>query len=77
MPIGAKDALDRYAQEHIPTGGFLRAALANDFMEAVGRADHINLQSLHDIARYIYNNMPSTCHGSYDIVDAWLGKENT
>lgn len=70
-----KEALDQYGKENVPTGGFLRAVLANDFMEAVARADDYNLLDLHEIACYIYNNIPYNCHGSYEIVEAWIAKK--
>ena len=75
MTLDLKETLDRYAKDKIPTGGFLRAVLANDFMEAIGRADSDNINNLYDIANYIYNNMPIACHGSYKIVDEWLKGE--
>ena len=67
-----KDTLDRYANSRIPTGGFLQAVLENDLMEAVGRADDINRYRLHEICSYVYNNMPASCHGNKEIVNAWL-----
>ena len=71
----AKESLDKYAKDRIPPGGFLIAVLANDLMEAMGRADENNRYNLHDICSYVYNNIPSGCHGSYDIVDAWLDRK--
>jgi hypothetical protein len=64
--------LDLYANEGYPTGGFLRACLANDFLMAVGRADDNNIHLLAVIASYIYNEMPRDSHGSYEIVDRWI-----
>ena len=75
IPELVKESLDRYAKDKIPTGDFLRACLANDLMEAVGRADIINMRHLQDIASYIYNEIPSSCHGSYDIVREWLKRK--
>ena len=71
-----KESLDRYANDHLATGGFLRAVLANDLAGAVGRADLDNTFALVDIVRYIWNQLPSECHGSYEAVDRWLAKEN-
>lgn len=65
------EALERYLRKGIPTGSFLRALLANDFMEACGRADDLNLANLPAYAAYMYNELPGNCHGSYEIVDAW------
>ncbi len=77
IPDELKRGLDDYAQHGTPTGGFLRAVLANDLMEAVGRADDNNVRLLKEICSYIYNEMPSRhtgCWGSYEAVDAWIEK---
>jgi len=66
------EALDRYIHKGYRPGGFLTSVLANDFMAACQHADDINIQNLPAYAAYIYNEMPSTCHGSYEIVDAWV-----
>lgn len=66
------ESLDRYATERVETGGFLRACLENNFLEACGRADHVNRTRLHLVAEYIYNELPANCHGSRERVNAWL-----
>ena len=38
IPDNMRDALDRYVKQGIPTGGCLRAILANDLMQAFARA---------------------------------------
>ena len=68
------EALERYLDHGIPTGGFLRAVLAHDLMEACQRSDHWNLPNLPAYAAYMYNEIPSNCHGSYKIVDAWIAQ---
>ena len=70
-----KASLDRYAQSGVPTGGFLRAVLANDLMDAMGRAYSENKYAIHEIASYVYNELPAECHGSYEKVDAWIKKK--
>ena len=72
MKQDTKGSLDLYVEKGIPTGGFLRAVLANDLMEAVGRADWQNQKDLHEICDYVYNCMPIPCHGSYENVDNWI-----
>jgi len=69
------EALRRYVQKGRPTGGFLRAVLAHDLMEAVQRADHWNLANLPAYAAYMYNEIPNNCHGSYKIVDKWIAQD--
>lgn len=77
IPDELKRALDDYAQHGTPTGGFLRAVLANDLMGAVGRADSNNVRLLQEICGYVYNELPgrrSGCCGSYEAVDTWIEK---
>jgi len=71
-------SLRRYTEHKIPTGSFLRAVLENDLTEAIGRADHININRIPSIVDYIYNNLPHNSWGSKEIVRQFLekGKEN-
>jgi len=68
------DSITLYVEHGCPPGGFLSAVLANDFMEAVGRADNRNIHRLAAWAAYIYNEIPSSCHGSHEAVRAWTGQ---
>ncbi len=72
MPRETWEALCRYVEEGIETGGFLRAALANDFIDAVCKADLRNGHCLRHIAQYIHCDLPHECHGSYEKVDTWI-----
>lgn len=72
IPNRTIDALDRYVEQRIPTGGFLQAVLENDLVAAVSRADDQNRQALADIVQYIYNNLPLACWGSPESVKTWL-----
>lgn len=78
IPKNIKESLERYVKLKIPTGGFLRAVLENDLVEAAGRADDVNLHLIPQIVSYIYNELPSVCWGSPEKVSAWLSvKQNT
>lgn len=74
MRADMRAALDAYAREHHPIGDFLTAVLENDLMGAMGRADEDNLLNMPAICAYVYNEMPSRCHGSVEQVDAWLAE---
>ncbi len=65
-------ALDRYAEHGLPVGDFLQAVLANDLMDAIGRADDYNRATLYDICCYVHNDMPSACHGSRQAYREWV-----
>ena len=72
IPAHTKAALDRYVNDRILPGGFLTAVLSNDLFGAVGKADSENLAALPDIVRYIYNEVPSGCWGTKDIIWKWV-----
>ena len=61
-----------YFNEHVEPGDFLCALLANDFMEACGRADDKNISALPVWAVLLYNEAPSNAYGSPEKVKAWL-----
>lgn len=75
VPEHTKDAIDRYVKNRLPPGGFLTAVLSDKLFDAVGRADHINVNALPNIVKYIYNELPSGCHGSPEAVEAWLNSD--
>lgn len=71
LPKHMQGAARRYVEDGIEPGGFLTALLANDFMGAFGRADTENVAALKNWARWIYNEAPNGCHGSYECVTDW------
>lgn len=68
------EALNAYAEHGRPVGDFLTAVLANDLMEACGRADDYNLPNLPAFSAWVYNECPSPAHGSREKVRAWIAK---
>ena len=72
IPQSTKYQIDEYVKHYIPTGGFVRAVLENNLMEAFYRADDMNASHMKDIVVYVYNKIPSTCWGSPEIVKLWL-----
>jgi hypothetical protein len=70
------DELNRYVVGHIPTGDFLKAVLSNNLVESFARADDENLQPMFEIIKYCYNEIPSTCWGSPEKVEAWVEDGN-
>ena len=73
------DGIKRYIDNRIKPGKFLTAVIQNNFSEAVGQADHININNLPAFACYFYNEAPSPCWGSPEKMAAWLkgGKHGT
>jgi hypothetical protein len=67
VPLHTLDALDRYVNDHLEPGSFLRAVLENDW-----HADNIKRYALYDIVFYCWNYIPFNCWGSPKAVKAWL-----
>jgi hypothetical protein len=71
VPLHMQAAVARYVLLGDMPGSFLEALLANDFIEAAGRADRVNQTAYQDYASFIINAMPSGCWGSPGIVQGW------
>ncbi|MES2634070.1 MAG: hypothetical protein V4669_13935 [Pseudomonadota bacterium] len=71
IPQAVREALDRHAEEHAPTGDFTTAVLRNDLMQAISRADADSLRALPSICAYVMIYLPGGCHGSREKVAAW------
>lgn len=69
-----KQALERYVEEHVDPGGFLKAVLSNDLTGAFSRADSYNERHMKEIVTYVYNYMPINCWGDKETVKRWLAK---
>ena len=74
IPERMLPALHRYVERGIRPGNFLEGVLAHDLMEACQRADDENINQLPAYAAYMYNELPSDCHGSYTIVERWVAR---
>ena len=76
IPLHFYDSIYRYVIHRIPTGGFLCAVLEHDLFETHARADQDSLRHIHSLVKFIYNDVPSVCHGSPAKVTEWLEGRN-
>jgi len=72
IPQLTLESLEAYRRQRRPTGGFLRAVLANDLLLATQMADCHNRAAFFDICEYVWMELPTAAHGSYDAVASWL-----
>lgn len=72
IPPVTRESIVAYALNGQEVGGFLQAVLANDFMDAIARADHDNIKGIEAIRQFIYQDTPGLCHGSRAIYRAWI-----
>lgn len=77
VPQHTLEALLRYRDQRIPTGGFLYAVLTNDLRDALGRADNFNRSALYEIVHWCYWELPAPSWGSKEKVAAWLEQHDT
>lgn len=64
IPLNILNSLKHYVWFGQPPGDFVRAVLCNDLLSAIGRADEASLVAIKPICQYVYNALPSECHGS-------------
>lgn len=74
LPEGLQGAMLRYIEERIPPGGFLRAVLSNDLLDAVCRADWLNKPSLVKIVEWVRDYAPHNCWGSPEAYERWISR---
>jgi hypothetical protein len=73
LPLG--NVLKDYVEiKKVPCGDFVNALILNDLFRAVKHADLTSLKLLPDYARFFIFYAPSECYGSYEKVEAWLGR---
>ena len=75
VPGHTLDALRRYVEDRIPTGGFLRAVLSNDLKGAFAQADGTNRAALYEIVMCCTWDIPGIAWGSREAYLQWLKGE--
>lgn len=72
LPEHMQDGARLYIEHGVEPGSFLLAVLCNDFVGAVGKADHINQQYLLEWASWLYNDVPTVAWKSRANVAKWI-----
>ena len=67
------EPIKRYVEQRSPVGSFLTAVICNDLKMAVLCADDENLANLPAFVAYFYNEVTSTCWGSPEAMEKWMG----
>ena len=63
IPELIRKTLLAYKFEGRPTGGFLRAAIKNDLVDTIGRADPESFACIKDICRWLHWELPMSAFG--------------
>jgi len=75
LPEWALVSMERDVNSGVPMGHFLTSLFANDLMKTFARADDENAKILLHYVRYVWNDLPSDCHGSYEIVNDYMKRK--
>lgn len=74
IPERIMSNLTYYVKGEEAPGGFLYAVLCNNLFSAVSRADEEMKPLIPLLVMYINWEVPAGCHGSPEIVKAWMNK---
>jgi hypothetical protein len=75
IPDRVMNNLLQYVEGNEAPGGFLFAVLSNNLFESIGRADNEMQPLIPLLVKFISWKIPYGCHGSPDIVKAWMEKK--
>jgi hypothetical protein len=72
VPIHTQGSLERYFFHRLDPGSFVTAMLVGDLERAQYRADTINKIAIHEIDRFIREQIPEEARGSIEAVNDWI-----
>lgn len=72
IPKHIIESIDKYVNNKIAPGRFLRSFLENDLKNALLSASPSSKKYLIEIFNYIYDEVPSGCWGSKEVVSNYL-----
>lgn len=71
LPDHLREGVERWIEQGITPGSFLRAVIRNDLAQAVLRADDTSLASLPSIMRWFIEWGPNGSYGSDKVFSQW------
>ena len=77
LPEHIRPGVQRYIENGILPGDFLRAVICNKLKESFMYADDTNLLRMQDIVSFFYTQAPFDCQGSEEIMISWSVKGGT
>jgi len=78
IPERIRAALDRYVNDRLPTGGFLRQCLENKLLAYLHADEEMQQpETFSQLLYFLYNELPSSVWGSPELVKAHLDKKES
>lgn len=72
LPEHIRGGVQRYIEDGILPGDFLKAVICNDLRESFARADEINMLRMFDIISFFYYEAPRGCWGAEEKMLDWI-----
>lgn len=72
VPSHMQDGIRAYVETGRHPGGFLKAVLSNELVQAFNAADSTNRRYMDEWAAFLFNELPANCWGSRETVDEWV-----
>jgi hypothetical protein len=71
LSLETQDTIKNYLLRGWAPGGYVESMLAHDYERAFACADTANRQTTWALWRWLRDDAPPLCHGSYRAVDMW------
>lgn len=71
LPLDVKRSLDDWAKKRYWPGQCVTKILENDLQGAFAYADENIVAAMPVIVKYVFNKLPSGCHGSHEAMVDW------
>jgi hypothetical protein len=71
LSLETQDSIENYLLRGWAPGGYVESMLAHDYERAFSCADTANRQTIWVLQRWIRDDAPPMCHGSYQAIDLW------
>jgi hypothetical protein len=71
LSLETQDSIENYLLRGWAPGGYVESMLAHDYERAFSCADTANRQTIWVLWRWLRDDAPPMCHGSYQAIDLW------
>ena len=71
LPLETQESIENYLLRGWAPGGYVESMLAHDYDRAFACADTANRQTIWVLWRWLRDDAPEHCHGSYKAIDLW------
>ena len=71
LSLETQESMENYLLRGWAPGGYVESMLAHDYERAFACADTANRQTIWVLWRWLRDDAPPLCHGSYRDIDLW------